>query len=257
MKRFGLLCAFVLLIGTVSTARAIDHKNLDEGRPVRLQDAYPVAQGELALESGVGYIFKRKAKDHGFLDLDIVYGAFANMQLELGTTLFTNPREIDEAEKSGDLTLSALYNFNQETLQFPALGIKGSVNFPTGVDSAGVDFELTGLITKSIGRLSLHLNGGYEFVTGEKEDERSARYKIAFGPSYPLGAPMHTRTTLVADLFVEQSAHHGEDETFGAEAGVRYQFSERVVLDVGVGSEITGPRDRSPFFTTAGFSYAF
>jgi hypothetical protein len=36
---------------------AVDHNNLDEGRPTRLEDAYPIAYGELSTESGVGAEF--------------------------------------------------------------------------------------------------------------------------------------------------------------------------------------------------------
>ena len=252
----------ILLIGTLflawsSAAFGIDHKNLDEGRPLRLQDAYSVSQGELTVEGGAGFISERQGSDKASFSLDVVYGLLPGLQLELGSTLYTDPHEIDEPEKSGDLSLEALYNFNQETLTIPALGLKGSVDFPTGVDSEGVDFELTGIVTKSFGRLSLHFNGGYQFIGEPGPDERDGIYKLAFGPSYPVGAPMYTRATILADIFVEQALWEDDAEIVGAEAGIRYQLSERTVLDMGAGSEFEGPDDRSPFFAAFGFSYAF
>ncbi len=252
-----LICALFLGCGWSSAAHAIDHKNLDEGRPLRLQDAYSVSSGELTVEGGAGFIHEREGSDKASFNLDVVYGLLPGLQLELGTTLFTSPHDTDDPEKSGDLGLEALYNFNQETLTIPALGLKGSVEFPTGVDSEGVDFELTGIVTKSFGRLSLHFNGGYEFIGDPGSGERDGIYKFAFGPSYPIGAPMYTRLTFLADVFVEQSLLKGDSDIVGAEAGVRYQLNERTVLDMGVGSEFEGPDDRSPFFAVAGFSYTF
>ena len=69
--------------------------------------------------------------------------------------------------------------------------------------------------------------------------------------------------TLVANLFlrhVEFEDRFRRDENFGfadPELGVRYQLTPRVVLDAGVGSELAGPADRSPFFVTVGISFGF
>jgi hypothetical protein len=239
---------------SVSGALAIDHKNLDENRPLRLEDAYSISEGEWAFEAGFGFISKRHASEQVFFPLQLIYGALPNFHLEIGTTIFTDPHEIDEPEKSGDLSIAALYNFNQETMTFPAFGIKGVIILPTGVDSSGIDAEMTAMITKSFSRVSMHFNAAYEFI-GRAEGERAGRYRFVVGPSYPLGAPLHTRTTLIADIFLEQAAHYGENEIIGAEAGLRYQLSERIVVDAGAGSEFGGPDDRSRFFINAGFSF--
>lgn len=245
------------LVGIIPATQAIDHSNLDEGRPLRMEDAYPIARGEWALESGVGYSFERRNRDHAFFPVEILYGAFPNTQLGLGTTLFTNPREVDAPEKSGDLRLSGLYNFNQETLTLPAFGLKGTLNVPTGVSSAGTDFEVTGLITKSFERVSLHFNPAYEFLGGAKAAERRGVYKFTLGASYPIGAPMYTRTTLIADLFTQQSPRRDESNVGGVEIGFRHQMTQRLVVDFGVGSEFAGPARRSQLFLMTGFSFGF
>jgi Putative MetA-pathway of phenol degradation len=253
----GILLIFTLFLAGSSAAFGIDHKNLDEGRPLRLQDAYSVGQGEFAIDGGVGFLSERGGSDKASLSLDVIYGLLPNLQLELGTTLFTDPHEIDKPERSGDLGLEVLYNLNQETLTTPAFGLKGSVDLPTGVDSEGVDFELGGIVTKSLGRLSLHFNGGYRFIGDPGPGERDGIYIFAFGPSFPIGAPKYTRLTFLADAFVEQAVRIGDPQIVGAEAGIRYQLSERAVLDLGVGSEFDGPEDRSPFFAAVGLSYSF
>lgn len=251
------IVALALMAGSVLPAAAIDHKNLDENRPLRLEDPYPIATGEWAIEAGGGYTLQRRGSDRGMFPLEILYGALPNLQLGVGTVLSTAPHELEEQTKSGDLQLSGLYNFNQETLRLPAFGVKLTLNIPTGIDSSGVDVEVKGLATKSFDRLSLHFNAAYEFLTGTERGERDGRYQFVLGASYPIGAPKYTRTTLIGDVFTEQSSHKGDSNAVGVEAGFRHQLTPRLVFDAGVGTEFAGPRDRAKFFFTTGFSFGF
>src|SRR6266404_5144186 len=48
----GIVAATLLMLGaSVGVAEAVDHGNLDEGRPLRLEDAYPIAHGEISVET--------------------------------------------------------------------------------------------------------------------------------------------------------------------------------------------------------------
>lgn len=253
--------AFVLMvtvaIGVPAVAFAVDHKNLDEGRPLRLEDAYAISQGEWALEAGASGVFARRGPNRAAFPVELLYGVLPNLHVSLGTQLSTDPHAIEEQTKSGDLHLSTLYNFNQETLVVPAFGAKLGLNVPTGVDSSGIDVELKGIVTKSFDGVSLHGNAAYTFLNGTERGERDGRYELVFGASYPIGAPKHTRTTLLADVFTEQSVRRGEDNVVGVEGGVRHQLTPRIVLDAGVGTEFAGPADRSPLFVTVGVSFGF
>jgi hypothetical protein len=125
------------------------------------------------------------------------------------------------------------------------------------VDAHGFGAEAKAIVTKSFDRLSLHLNAAYEFVTSSRDDERDGRYQFAIGASYPVGAPRFTRAMLLGDIFAEQSSRHGEPTTVGAEIGLRYQLTPRMVWDVGVGTEFAGPAERSRFSFTTGLSFGF
>jgi hypothetical protein len=249
------LLAAVLLVPV--SALASDHKNLDEGRPLRLEDAYAISTGEIAVEAGAGFTLRRRGTDRGFFPVELLYGALPNFQVGVGTTLSTDPREIDEPAKSGDLRFGALYNLNQETLVMPAFGVKLEVELPTGVESKGVDVEVKAIVTKSFERLSVHFNAAYLFLTDSGRGERDGRYELVLGASYPVGAPKFTRATLLADIFTEQSTHRGESNVVGTELGIRYQLTPSIVWDVGVGTEFAGPAERSPFFFNTGVSWAF
>ncbi len=257
MNIFGKVCAFSWICLIVVPAWAVDHNNLDEGRPVRLEDAYPIAYGEIAIEAGARVQHNRKATDRFSFPLEVLYGAYWNLQVGLGSTLATQPRTIDESEKSGDLRTFALYNFNQETLVLPAFAAKVSVDFPSGIRSQGIDTALKGIVTRSFGQSRGHLNVGYEFVGSAGGGERNGRYEVVLGAQYPLGYPRSFDTTLVADFFTEQSVHSGESNPTGFEIGLRRQIAPLTVIDIGVGTEFAGPAERTPFFATVGVSVGF
>jgi hypothetical protein len=256
MRRLIACLSAVLVLAPIQ-AGAVDHKNLDEGRPLRLEDAYAISTGEIALEAGAGFTLRRHGDDRGFFPIELLYGAFPNFQVGVGTTLSTDPREIDEPGKSGDLRIGALYNLNQETLVMPAFGVKLEVELPSGVGSKGVDVEVKGIVTKSFERLSVHFNAAYLFLTDSDRGQRDGRYELVLGASYPIGAPKFTRATLIADVFTEQNTHRGESNVVGTELGLRYQLTPSMVWDVGVGTEFAGPSERSPFFFSTGLSWAF
>lgn len=257
MKTYWSLWYLMLVCLTAAPAWAVDHNNLDEGRPLRIEDAYPIAYGELSVESGARFSLNRRSPDRFSFPIEFLYGAYWNLHVGLASTLVTEPRTIDESEKSGDLHAFALYNLNQETLRLPALAAKLSGDFPTGVRSQGVDTELKGIVTRSFGTVRTHLNVGYEFIGSAGNGERDGRYEIVLGGQYPLGSPHSFATTLVADLFTQQSVGSGESNPTGLEVGLRRQIAPLVVVDVGVGTEFAGPAERTPFFVTVGASVGF
>jgi hypothetical protein len=253
----SLVMSMVVLAAAAGPCYAIDHKNLDENRPLRLEDAYSISAGEIAIEAGGGFTLQHRGPNRGIFPIEILYGAFPNLQVGIGIALSTSPRDIEDHPKSGDLQVSALYNFNQEAIHLPAFAVKLGIETPTGIDARGYRIELKGIVTKSIERLSLHLNVGYDFLTSTRQDERDGQYKFALGASYPIGAPRFTRVTLVGDVFAEQASRRGESTVVGVEAGLRFQLTPRLVWDVGIGTEFTGPAHRSDLFVTTGFSFGF
>lgn len=256
--RHGLLVVISMLLWLgAQPLWALDHDNLDKNRPLRIEDAYPIAKGEIALEGGSRFVDGHQGKTRFVFQPQILYGAFYNTQLESGGDLFTEPTTLEGAEKSGDLRVGALYNFNTETISLPALAAKVEVEFPTGLRSRGVDATLGGILTRSFGRWRTHLNAEYTVVGSARGTERNGLYRLAAGVSYPLGYPMRFRETLLADVFTRQSELSGRRNPTGVEVGLRHQFSSRIVLDGGIGTEFAGPSDRSAVFGTVGLSFGF
>lgn len=241
-----MLYSLALCLATV--ASALDHKNLDEGRPARLEDAHPIAKGELALEAGGGFARPRGGgPDRRVYQLEALYG-LPRVQLGVGSVLFSRPRAPREGQESGDVKTSALFNLVKEAGAVPALSIKGEVYVPTGVRSEGMDYGIDGLLSKAFGAFGVHLNIGHAFTGRATGLERSNYHIMAGGVTLSLG-----RVTLVADYFQDHSELRGRHHIRGGDAGLRVQLAERVVWDAGVGREFTGD-ERSDFRVTTGLS---
>ncbi len=261
MKRLAVRssCALILLalIAWPFPALALDHDNLDPNRPIGMEDAYAIPKGEIGLEGGVRVNDRRQGRTRMTFQPQIIYGAFDNAQIEIQGDLFTDPHQLVGPNKSGDLHLGLLYNFNTETIQLPAFAARVEVDLPTGVNSKGVDTQLTGILTRSFGRLRTHLNAGYTILGSPRGQERPGAYRAVAAVSYPLGYPASFRDTVIASLYSRQSDLHGQRNNTGVELGLRHQLTSRIVLDGGLGTEFYGPVDRAALLGTMGLSVGF
>jgi hypothetical protein len=261
LSRPGLGSIRVLLLASLTFADvevlALDHDNLDPNRPIGLEDAYSIPKGEIGMEGGVRFNDRREGRTRVMFQPQIIYGAFDNTQIEIQGDLFTDPQSLVGANKSGDLHLGVLYNFNTETLTLPAMALRVEADLPTGVHSKGVDTQLTGILTRSLGRLRAHLNVGYGVLGSPQGQERPSAYRVVAAVSYPLGYPTSFRDTLIASVYSRQSDVRGQRNHTGVEVGLRHQLTSRVVLDGGLGTEFVGPSDRVALLGTVGVSVGF
>ncbi len=249
--------AVLWLLMVPTAVWALDHDNLDPNRPIAMEDAYAIPKGEIGLESGVRVNDGRKGRTRVVFQPQIIYGAFDNTQIEIQGDLFTNPSSLVGANKSGDLHLGVLYNFNTETLSLPAFAARVEADLPTGVDSRGVDTQFTGIMTRSFGRWRAHLNAGYTVLGSPQGQERGGTYRVIAAVNYPLGYPTSFQDTLIMDVYSRQSDLRGQRNNTGVEIGLRHQLSSRIVVDTGLGTEFYGPSDRSVLTGTIGLSVGF
>ena len=257
MKHSTVRRVLLILFIVPSVAWALDHDNLDPNRPIQMEDAYAIPKGEIGLESGVRFNDRRAGKTRFVFQPQIIYGAWYNTQIEIQGDLFTEPESVVGANKSGDLHLGVLYNFNTETLTLPAFAMRVEADLPTGVRSKGVDTQVTGVLTRSFGRLRVHLNAGYTALGSAQGQERNGSYRVVAAVSYPIGYPHRFRETLIVDVYTRQSDLVGQRNNTGVEIGLRHQLSSRIVLDGGLGTEFYGPSDRSALTGTIGVSVGF
>lgn len=242
-----LLFACLLVAAPV---RAADHTNIEEGLPTELQDAYPIAFRGYELQGRFRYERQHGGADQYLLQPRLEVGIAPNAQIAIGA-----PFLYGDASHRGsrELELDGLYNFNQESTVVPAFALAGRLQFPTGVESAGVDTRLTVVATKTLGAISfmprLHLNATWAHEAGRADDERADRYIVILGYSMRVSPDV----VLVADFVREQQLAE-EAESNILEGGLRIQVTPQTVLVVGAG---VGMGDESPDArATIGFQHS-
>jgi hypothetical protein len=238
-RLLGLTLAIAL--GPRDGRAQIDYRNLDDDRPVRVEDAYPVERYAFELLAPWRYSRAGGGGVHAFVP-EIEYGLLANVQVGLKLPIAGAPGMAGREWGISGLRLFGLYNFNTESAGLPALSVRADGVFPIG-SFAGEGSHLTAkaLATRSWGRTRLHLNGAYTFGP----DDRPAAVEPA--DRWWAGAAVdrtlfRQSALLVAELYALRP-RAAEPVQLNASVGVRYQWTPVTVLDAGVSRRLgsTGP----------------
>lgn len=253
----GLLAALAVLPSGALSAQT-DYYNTDAGRPVRIEDAYPVER--YAFEAQVAPLRLERADGgeyHWEFEPELAYGVFPRTQVEVGIPL--GFRDGDEAGSDSGLAgidVSVLHNLNVETRTLPALAVAADLLLPVGNLAADRVYpSVKGIATRTFGFARFHANGQYTFGSppgdGVEVGEASRWMAgVAVDRTFPLRSAL-----LIADVFAEQPLHEGEDARWTAEVGTRYQLNPFFALDAGIGRRLTG--EEQGWFLTFGAARVF
>jgi hypothetical protein len=243
-------------------ASAVDHNNIDAGRPLRFEDAESIAFREQALELGLELAFPRHRAVGLAAHAEYLYGFALDSHAGIGFAPSIGGRagSRDTSFDVGDVSLGVFHNFNREYGNTPAFAVRGDVILPTGDESSGTELRLRGIASKTVRQYGrLHLNVDLEYASDAEEGERELRPGIVVGYSHPLGYPRRFDRTGLAELALEYGPESGTGPVLSVGAGFRQQVTVRSVLDLGLQSDIASsrgaPRDRLRLI--AGYSTAF
>jgi hypothetical protein len=247
-----LLSALLILCGTVAFAQT-DHDNLDAGRPLRFEDAEPLAYRGLALELGLGANF---SGDEEWFDLPIalVYGIALNQQLEVSiSSLFGN---VDN-DGVDHIELAYMISFSREIRNSPAFAVKFGAEFPVVDDDDDPTYTARAIWTKTARQYDrLHLNLDVGFLPEAQSGEREVRFGAILGYTRPIGYFTHFDTTAVAELGFEQGELNGDRASVFGGLGIRRQINPRSVLDLGIEFDFERERNKTTRIV-AGYSVSF
>lgn len=241
----------------VTAGAQTDYYNTDRGRPLEIEDAYPVERRAFELQAAPLRLERsRGGVYHWTIEPEVAFGVLPRTQLELGVPLAY--LDAPGARRSGvsGLEASVLYNFNVETT-LPALAVSASTLLPVG-NLAGDETYLSfrGIATRTFSWMRFHVNGEYTAgdapaATSDAPVEASRWLAgLAIDRTFPL------RSLLMgAELVVHQPLAADEDKVVAAATGFRYQWSPRWAIDAGIGRRLTG--DDQAWYVTVGSAYAF
>jgi hypothetical protein len=262
----AVLAALAALVAPATPLVAqTDYYNTDAGRPVQIEDAYPVERrafeiqaAPLRLERARGGVY------HWGIEPEVAFGILPRTQVELGFPLaFVDAGSAGRTSGLAGIDFSVLHNLNVETA-IPALGIAAGLLLPAGnLGPDEVYASVKGIATRTFTWARFHLNAEYTFGselgprTGGNESESTGAVEfsrwlagMAVDRTFPLRSILVT-----AELFAREPIVAREDVEWNVGAGLRYQFRPRWALDAGVGRRLTG--DDRAWYVTFGSAYAF
>lgn len=255
-----LLAAAFAAVAGVAAAQT-DHDNIDAGRPLRFDDAEPVAFRTMALEYGLGANFARNRRPGLDGTFEFIYGLNLNGQLEFGLSPVIGGRA-DSRNTFGAIEaydVAYLHSFRQEIRNMPAIAMKVEASFP-GTAGDKPNYRLRGIATKTVGSYDrIHLNLDADFQPDAPAGTRKSRLGGVIGYTRPIGYPREFNTTALAEIAFLPGVQDGQGTTVSLGFGVRRQISPRSVLDFGIQSDVAPGRgvNPTPVRLVAGYSTSF
>jgi hypothetical protein len=243
------------LTGLQSAVAQIDYRNLDDHRPVRTEDAYPIER--YAFELLLPYVYENGPggeQVHLFTP-ELGYGVLANTQVGLKLPLAVLDQPTDTDWGFAGPRLFGLYNLNTEGRRAPGLALRADLALPLG-NLAGDDPQLTikAIATRSWGRTRLHLNGA--LTVGNPTRRPVAEAEPSWALSIAGDLTLLRQSLLLVGELGALEAGSGQPTQGTAALGFRSQLTPTLVLDAGVSRRLltdTGP----DLGLTLGFSHAF
>ena len=224
--------AMMSMVPRADASAQIDYRNLDDDRPTRVEDAYPVERYAFEVIAPWRYARSTGFGLHAFIP-EIEYGLLRNFQVGLKLPIAGVSTPSGRDWGISGLRLFGLYNFNTESPSLPAFSIRADGVFPVG-ELAGEGLQLTakGIATRSWGKNRLHVNGAYTFGSPEELAAVEAADKWWVGAA--LDRTLFRQSSLlIAELYALRSTP-SEPIQVNASVGLRYQWGPMTVVDVGV-----------------------
>lgn len=259
------LLALGLALPAQTLSAQTDFYNTDARRPIQIEDAYAMERRGIELQASSLRLERSKGGLYrwGF-EPELAYGVLPRTQLEIGIPIVLTDGPGRPSTGIAGVDLSVLYNLNHET-SIPALAVRADVLLPVGSLAADRAYpSLTGIATKSIRKVRLHLNGQYTFgsepattVPGTVSTF-TARGSTTEISRWLAGASIDRtfalRSTLITGEVFARKPFADSDIEWNAGVGARYQLSPRWVLDGGGGRRLTG--DDRAWYLTVGSAFA-
>lgn len=211
-----------------------DFRNLDHGRPLLTEDAYPVKLREWEAALGLrGLLREGGTGTGGTLTGELKTGLFRDS--EVGVELEVTVRDAGDGSEAGLEAVGAhlQHVFSRETWNWSAFAARLELESPGVGEGRREDWGagVTGIATRSLDRLRLHANAGYRVASRADGDDA---WIGGLAVDYPVG--LFSRLVM-ADLFVEVPVEAGRTRVW-LEAGTRWQVTNLSVLDLGLATRL-------------------
>jgi len=216
----------------------------DINGPIFLRSATPESPGEVLIKNNFSWEHEKNDSHNGWFwgnndnndnadhyeyELEVEWGVVENHEL-----IFAMPWRIGDGrvEGNGDLTVGWHWRLWKEDGMMPAVAIRNFLRFPTGVGSSSIDYELRGLITKTLvpGATRLHINPYAKSVNGNNnEDVHPFQYGAAIGIDHRINDSLLFVADYKYSSEEDKAAPRGNHE---AEFDLDWDFAQNQILGV-------------------------
>ena len=211
------------------------------GRPLITEDTGTLDPGIAELELSFDYIGEGRT-DVFLLPIVFNLGLLPRLEVSLGAGLIAvDPSDAPSRAGPSDSAVRLKYRFLDETERAPALMGALTARLPTGderrgLGDRGVDVQALAIAGKTLGPVTVTVNGGYTFVTEDRDGD-------VVSINAAVEAPIARAWSLVAEMVSDILPNRRADDRVLLRAGTVYAISERVRLDAtaGFGATRAGP----------------
>jgi hypothetical protein len=245
----------IVLFAAQSAFAQADYANLDAARPLRVQDAYAIERYGWDLQFGPAASWPGNGGTTSALDVAIAWGALPRTQFELAAPIASVPAAGGRSSGLDGLEFGALYGLNRETLSLPALAVAARYAAPVGsLAPEGGLLTLEGLATRSWPGFRVHVNAAVTIGPSEGGTGALERSRWFAGAAVDHAWPLSS-FLLAGEIVALQPLAAGSPLSWSAGAGMRWQWTPRLVLDAGVERRFAG--DDLAWSATVGLTWAF
>jgi len=232
------LAWWVVLAGAplapATAAAQVDYRNLDDDRPVRVEDAQSVEAYAFELILPYAVADEREGGVvHAFVP-ELAYGLMRDVHMGVKVPVGVHG---GSAGLSG-IRLFALYNVNTEFGWLPAVAFRADVELPVGhFGASDARYALKGIGTRAFGANRLHVNAVGRLGGG------GAPGLVESLPDWWVGIAVdrtlyRKSLLLIAEVLVERSGEEAPLAT-AVGVGVRWQWTPTAVLDLGLSRTVS------------------
>lgn len=267
--KYRLSCGVLAALFSAAATRAeaqTDFYNTDRGRPIQIEDAYATDRYAFELKIAPVRLERSQGGDYTWsVSPEIAFGILPRTHVELGMPIaYEDTRDRSTSGVRG-VELTLFHNLNVETAGTPAFALRTDVLLPVGSLSASTPYaSFTGVATRTVKVVRVHVNAQVTagpdmpaFIDGlpastARNTREISRWLagLAVDKTFPLSALLIT-----AEFFARQPATERRKQQFTLGTGLRYQWSQTISLDTGLGRQLNGP-DQG-WYITFGSAYAF
>ena len=252
----GLLAALLALpLAAVALTAQTDYYNTDAGRPISVEDAYPIERRALELQLAPLRLERTEGLYAWGLEPEVAVGLLPRTQVEVGFPLaWLDFGDGHSRRGLAGIEVAALHNLNVET-SIPAFAIAAEVLLPGGPLGPDEPYPtVKAIATKTFPWLRFHVNGAWTFGDAPVVDDGHLAHASELsrwmgGLAVDRVVPLES-FLLTGELVARRPMAESADVAWDVAAGTRYQLDARIALDAGAGYRLTG--EENGWFVTFG-----